>query len=416
MKIKHCSLLTISILFACNVNAAGFQVAEHSASGLGRAFSGEAAVADNASVLARNPAAMTLFDKAQFSGAISIIDPEVDVNDVTNNQYSKDVAPMQFVPASYYISPIDDKWAWGVGLFTTYGVGTDYPDTIAAGDMSGNTSLASVNLNPNIAYRVNDNFSVGAGVNLVYAIAELDRHKGSLYPFIGGSASDKLISMEGTTFAFGWNIGALYEVNENHRFGFGYRSSVKLDFDDGKFTDHGGTRVSDSSKNPVKGQLKIELPDIVEVSGFHQLDSQWAVHYSWQRTMWNKFKELRATSPDCDLNDGICFLKEEDYSDNNRYSTGATYTMNSDWTLRAGLAFDEQAGKTTLSIPDSDRIWYSAGATYAYSENLTFDAGFALVKSKSGTFKETNAGDQELTFESSGSAYITALQVNYTFN
>ncbi|PKF77025.1 long-chain fatty acid transporter [Vibrio sp. vnigr-6D03] len=416
MKIKHCSLLTISILFACNVNAAGFQVAEHSASGLGRAFSGEAAVADNASVLARNPAAMTLFEKAQASGAISIVDPEVDVNDVTNNQYSKDVAPMQFVPASYYISPIDDKWAWGVGLFTTYGVGTDYPDTIAAGDMSGNTSLASVNLNPNIAYRVNDNFSVGAGVNLVYAIAELDRHKGSLYPFIGGSASDKLISMEGTTFAFGWNIGALYEVNENHRFGFGYRSSVKLDFDDGKFTDHGGTRVSDSSKNPVKGQLKIELPDIVELSGFHQLDSQWAVHYSWQRTMWNKFKELRATSPDCDLNDGICFLKEEDYSDNNRYSAGATYTMNSDWTLRAGLAFDEQAGKTTLSIPDSDRIWYSAGATYAYSENLTFDAGFALVKSKSGTFKETNAGDQELTFESSGSAYITALQVNYTFN
>ncbi|CCN50073.1 putative Toluene_X, Outer membrane protein transport protein or FadL, Long-chain fatty acid transport protein [Vibrio nigripulchritudo MADA3029] len=416
MKIKHCSLLTISILFACNVNAAGFQVAEHSASGLGRAFSGEAAVADNASVLARNPAAMTLFDTAQFSGALSIVDPEVDVNDVTNNQYSKDVAPMQFVPASYYISPINDKWAWGVGLFTTYGVGTDYPDSIAAGDMAGNTSLASVNLNPNIAYRVNDNFSVGAGVNLVYAIAELDRHKGSLYPFIGGSPSDKLVSMEGNTFAFGWNIGALYEINENHRFGFGYRSSVNLDFDDGKFTDHGGTRVSDSSKNPVKGQLKIELPDIVELSGFHQLNSQWAVHYSWQRTMWNKFKELRATSPDCDLNDGVCFLKKEDYSDNNRYSVGATYSLDSQWTLRAGLAFDEQAGKTTLSIPDSDRTWYSTGVTYAYSKNLTFDAGFALVKSKSGSFKEKNAGDQELTFESSGSAYITALQVNYAFN
>ncbi len=66
MNKKHCSLLTISILFACNAQSAGFQVAEHSASGLGRAFSGEGAVADNASVLARNPAAMTLLKKLSF--------------------------------------------------------------------------------------------------------------------------------------------------------------------------------------------------------------------------------------------------------------------------------------------------------------------------------------------------------------
>lgn len=66
MNKKHCSLLTISILFACNAHSAGFQVAEHSASGLGRAFSGEGAVADNASVLARNPAAMTLSKKLSF--------------------------------------------------------------------------------------------------------------------------------------------------------------------------------------------------------------------------------------------------------------------------------------------------------------------------------------------------------------
>ncbi|MEF1230517.1 outer membrane protein transport protein, partial [Vibrio fortis] len=84
MKTVQRSLVSLSVLVACNSLAAGFQVAEHSASGLGRSFSGEGAVADNASVLARNPAAMTLFDKAQFSGAVSIVDPEVNVtqNDV----------------------------------------------------------------------------------------------------------------------------------------------------------------------------------------------------------------------------------------------------------------------------------------------------------------------------------------------
>lgn len=95
MNKKHCSLLTISILFACNAHSAGFQVAEHSASGLGRAFSGEGAVADNASVLARNPAAMTLFKEAQFSGALSIVDPEVNVYDTLHKEQSDDVAPLQ---------------------------------------------------------------------------------------------------------------------------------------------------------------------------------------------------------------------------------------------------------------------------------------------------------------------------------
>lgn len=94
MNKKRCSLLTISILFACNAQSAGFQVVEHSASGLGRAFSGEAAVADNASVLARNPAAMTLFEQAQFSGAISVIDPEINIYDTFYDEHSDDIAPL----------------------------------------------------------------------------------------------------------------------------------------------------------------------------------------------------------------------------------------------------------------------------------------------------------------------------------
>ena len=209
MKTVQRSLVSLSVLVACNSLAAGFQVAEHSASGLGRSFSGEGAVADNASVLARNPAAMTLFDKAQFSGAVSIVDPEVNVYDKTNGQQSDDVAPLQVVPAAYYISPINDNWAWGIGMFTNYGVATDYPDDIYAGDVAGDTSLLSVNLNPNIAYRLNNNLSFGVGVNVVYAEAELTRHEGGIGDISGNPYSTKLVSMTGETFAFGWNVGAL---------------------------------------------------------------------------------------------------------------------------------------------------------------------------------------------------------------
>ncbi|MFA0284729.1 outer membrane protein transport protein, partial [Vibrio sp. 10N.222.55.F12] len=112
---------------------------------------------------------------------------------------------------------------------------------------AGDTSLISVNVNPNVAYRINDQFSVGAGANLVYAEAELNRHQGSISNITGDSASTKLISMTGETFAFGWNVGALYELNESNRFSIAYRSEVDLDFDDGDFTDYTGSIVQGSA-------------------------------------------------------------------------------------------------------------------------------------------------------------------------
>ncbi|MCW8332378.1 outer membrane protein transport protein [Vibrio paucivorans] len=413
MKIKQYSMLSLASLVAAHANAAGFQVAEHSASGLGRAFSGEAVVADNASVLARNPSAMTLFERAQFSGAISVVDPEVNIWDKTNGESSKDVAPMQIVPAAYYVSPINDKWSWGIGMFTTYGVATDYPNDIQAGDMAGDTALISVNLNPAVAYRINEHFSIGGGLNLVYAHAELTRHKGALAPAFSADPSDNLIGLEGDTFGFGWNVGATYEINQDHRFGFGYRSQVDLDFDDGEFTSYDSGIATSPT---VTGRLEIALPAIWEISGFHQLTEEFSLHYSYQRTDWSTFTELKATSPDC--NDGTanqCFYKEEHYEDNGRWSIGGTYQFSPSWIGRIGFAFDEQAGEATLSIPDSDRTWYSAGVTYIYSDDLSFDAGFAYVASKDGSFTETNALDETLEFDSEGSAYISSIQMNYSF-
>ena len=114
MKKTQYSLLAISIALASQVHAAGFQVVEHSASGLGRAFSGAGAVGDNASEMSANAASMMLFDKKQFSGAISFIEPEIDVKNNTFGDSADDIAPSQVVPAFYYVNPINDKWAWGI--------------------------------------------------------------------------------------------------------------------------------------------------------------------------------------------------------------------------------------------------------------------------------------------------------------
>ena len=77
------SLLAASVgvasLSAGSVFAAGFQLNEHSVSAMGRANAGAASHADNAAILARNPAASTSFDSVELSIALHAINPDVDV-------------------------------------------------------------------------------------------------------------------------------------------------------------------------------------------------------------------------------------------------------------------------------------------------------------------------------------------------
>ncbi|MFD2177300.1 outer membrane protein transport protein [Veronia pacifica] len=408
---KRSILATTIALVSTQAYSAGFQVSEHSASGLGRAFAGEAAMADNASVMARNPASMTQFDNMQASGAIQAVLTDINVTDNTLKQNANNVAPSPLVPAGYLVAPVNDKFSAGIGLYTVYGVGTDYPDNFLTGYMAGDTNLTSVNLNPAVAYKVNENLSLGAGLDLVYATAELNRHFGELNL---ANPSGKMITMEGSTFAAGYNIGALYEVDQDIRFGLSYRSPVQLKFKDGKFTDHAARSVTGGGT--VNADLNIELPAIIEFSGFQQLNKTWALHYSVMWTDWSVFKELKATSPKCDKANGVCFQKSEKYDDAIRWSMGSTYTLNNDWTLRAGFAFDEQAGKSTLSIPDTDRYWYSAGATYQYTPKLSVDAGVSYIASKESHFKERGSEQlAERSFTASGSATVVGIQANYSF-
>ncbi len=403
---------------------------------MGRAYAGEAAIGDNAAAMIRNPALMSRFSSPALSVAAHYVEPEVDVTNDTTKEKAKDVAPSAVVPAAAYIHPIDDQLAVGVALFSNYGVATDYPDDFMAGSTSGDTSLKTVALNPSFSFQLNEQLTLGAGISFVYAEAELTRFKGDLAnskippgstgagltnPYLVGSASDKLIHMEGDTTGWGFNVGVLYEVDEDNRYGLSYRSKVDLEFD-GDFTDYTGLVLNHSPGTTGKssGSLDVPLPATLEFSGFNQLNTDFAIHYSVLWTQWSDFTELRATDAACtgtasSPRGGVCFYKDEDYDDAVRYSIGTTYAYSNDLTLRAGFAFDEQAGESTLSIPDTDRYWYSIGATYKASEKSTFDFGFAYLNSKEISFKEASSSKQVYNFTSEGHAFILGAQFNYAF-
>ncbi|GJA56704.1 outer membrane protein transport protein [Aeromonas caviae] len=415
------SLIAAAVTLASTQTfAAAFQLNEHSASGLGRAYAGEAAIADNAAVLSRNPAAMTTFDKMALSVSGTYIKPDVDVEGKIAGAIpasESDIAPDAFVPASYFIQPLNNQWAWGIGLFSNYGLSTEYSKTFAAGAGAGDTELLTFNINPNIAYRINSSFSVGAGINAVYAAAELNRYAGALSAAIPGANSDtRLAHLKGDTWGFGWNVGTLYEINENNRLALTYRSQVDLSFD-------GDFQGATSLNRVVDGNLKLDLPAQAEFAGYHRLNQQFAVHYSVNWTDWSAFQELKATSSGCNMpgQPGVCLNKPEKFKDSTRYSLGGTWYVNPSWEARIGFAYDNtpiEPEYRSLSIPDSDRVWYSAGATYHIDKDMSVDFGMAYLDGKEVDVNEgLRSHDDGLRWKgtSHGNAFLASAQFNMKF-
>ncbi|MEZ6961098.1 MULTISPECIES: outer membrane protein transport protein [unclassified Aeromonas] len=413
------SLIAATIALATSqVHAAAFQLNEHSASGLGRAYAGEAAIADNAAVLARNPAAMTTFEKMAVSVSGTYIKPDVDVDGSIATPLGKvsasesGIAPSAFVPASYFIQPLNDQWAWGIGLFSNYGLSTEYSKTFAAGAGAGDTELLTLNINPNIAYRINEQFSIGAGINAVYGAAELNRYAGLLGPALGQKSDTRIAHLKGDTWGFGWNVGTLYEINKDHRFALTYRSQVDMSFD-------GDFQGLTSGNRTVDGNLKLDLPAQAEFAGYHRLNQQFAVHYSVNWTDWSAFQELKATSNQCA--GGVCLQKDEKFKDSTRYSIGGTWYINPAWEARLGFAYDNspiEPEYRSLSIPDSDRVWYSAGATYHINPDMSVDFGMAYLDGKEVDVSEglRNHSDAlRWKGTSHGNAFLASAQFNMKF-
>ncbi|MDU8925293.1 outer membrane protein transport protein [Pasteurellaceae bacterium LIM206] len=425
-------LFTSSLLIVANqASAAAFQLAEISTSGLGRAYAGEAAIGDNASAVATNPALMSLFKRPEVSAGGVYINPGVNLqgsytysipaygrSNTVNADYSDAIAS-KFIPNAYVIYPINDKFAIGGGVNVNYGLATEYDDNYSAGLMGGTTDLTAINMNVSGSYRFNQHWSFGLGFNAVYADAALSRRAGALGSLIGLKADNYLTDLSGDDWGFGWNAGVLYEVNENHRFGLAYHSKIKISFDGSVSSDLANSSnpmIQSFAKNGA-GYVDLTLPDYVEFSGYHRLSEKFALHYSYKYTKWSRVSRLQAFM----YNGGEAFNKTENFKDTSRYAIGASYDWSDKLTLRAGIAYDESAAHdyTTISIPDTDRMWYSLGATYKFTPDFSVDFAYAYVKGKTKTFTESESVGSLATvngnFTSRSQINLYGINLNYRF-
>ena len=418
--------------------SAGFQLNEFSSSGLGRAYSGEGAIADDAGNASRNPALIMMFDRPTFSAGAIFVDPGVDISGRSPTGASlkaDNIAPTAWVPNLHFVAPINDQFGWGASVTSNYGLATEFNNNYAAGAYGGKTDLETLNLNLSGAYRLDNHWSFGVGFDAVYAKAKIERYAGDLGKVVAGSgalppipglaqqvagipADTQIAYLKGDEWGFGWNAGILYEIDKNNRYGLTYRSEVKIDFDGdyksslpsaynqilGSFGLPMGT-----DGRTTGGSLSLHLPEMWELSGYNKVAPQWAVHYSLTYTSWSQFQELKATNSNGDT----LFYKDESFRDAYRIALGTTYYMDDNWTFRTGIAFDDSpvpADKRSISIPDQDRFWLSAGATYAFNKDASIDAGISYMHGQKVNFKE---GPYE--FSSEGKAWLYGMNFNYAF-
>jgi long-chain fatty acid transport protein len=393
--------------------AAGFQLNSQSATGLGRAFAGDAVIADNASSMARNAATMALFDETSLSLGVVTITSLIEVKDATytNSNGSThtsnfdNAGTTSFPPNFHLIVPVDDKWSWGVDAYSNFGTRTEFDSSFSGSEFGGETEILSMNFGAVVSYRIDEKLSLGAGIDFIYGQGTLKRNYSSnfydgpvtsLAPMTlyldslnGGSAMD-INKADG--WGVGYNIGVVYEANEDNRYGLAYRYSPDIEAKDGE------------------KKVTLPLPDMAEFSGYHRLkDSKFAVHYSAQFIRWSEFE--RITFENVGTTESMY-----NWKDTYHISLGTTYYMNETWTLRAGYMYDESAQdeNTSISVPDSDRNWFSAGFTYQMTDKSNIDLGFTYLLGRDVGVTEDN-GTTSIVGTTHADAILLGLQYSRTF-
>jgi len=428
--------VTVAMLaMAGSVQASGFALIEQG-SGLGNAFAGGSAGAEDATTVFFNPAGMSRLDgsqisiggafikpSAQYSGTISGLAPLQTAGTGTGG----DAGGLAFVPNMYYTQKVDDKLHAGVGINAPFGLQTDYDATWMGRFQAVKSKIQTINLNPSISYDVSDSVSVGAGLNYQHISGELTsvtNYSAAIYQATSGGTVipnlEGLSTLTGTDSAWGYNFGALFNLGSKTRVGAAYRSQMKYKLS-GNVTFANRPAALAAALPDQAVTLDITMPDSFSMSAVHQYGDKMEVMADATWTGWSVFKTLDVKKTN---GTSLGSPTPENWKDTWRFSVGTSYHYNDQWTARAGIAFDQAPvsdAYRTVRIPDADRTWLALGGQYKPDAASTLDFGYAHLFVKSGAMNQSAAANPELSGKGylvgsySNSVDIVSVQYGYKF-
>ncbi|MEW6584391.1 MAG: outer membrane protein transport protein [Nitrospirota bacterium] len=415
--------MCVSFVAAGSVFGAGFALIEQSVSGLGNAYAGGAAAAEDATTIFYNPAGLTRLKGRQLVFGGHVIMPYVKFHNEGSTHVLQpltgqpltggnggEAGVTKFVPNFYYSREVTDRLAVGLGVNSPFGLATEY-DKDWVGRYHGiKSDVLTVNINPSMAYRINKEFSVGAGINVQYINAELSKAidfgtldaSGSLGLPPGAlglvpQLSDGRCTVEGDDWGVGFNVGALFE-HENLRVGVAYRSRIDYTLEgDADFSNVPAPLTAASVFTDTDAEADITVPDSLSVSAHYQISPQWAIMGDFTWTNWREFKKLECNFDNPNQPTDVTV---ENWEDSYRTSLGLTYTPNKTWTFRVGTAYDStpvpDAEHRTPRIPDGDRIWTAFGLGYKISRVVGVDVGYAHIFVNDPEINKSPTGDDAI--------------------
>ena len=409
MKKINQSLFALSTLtLAMQAGAAGFALNETSAAAAGTAYAGRGSNAEDASIMAANPAGIALLKERQVTVGGGVVVPKGDFKGTGTtpegpiSSSNDEFLNTSVIPFGYFSMPVDDQLSFGFGVYAPFGSSTDYDDNWAGRYLADETQVTIVNFQPTVAYKFSDQLSLGLGVFATYGEDELSRF---VNPTSGSEADNVVI--KGDDWAYGWNIGAIWQPQESTSLGISYRSSIKLKLK-GDATGNGNLFLVTSGSASVKEKAKLDitLPENIDFSLTHQIDDRWTVMAGATWTRWSQFDKLVISSDEgtgpvsyprrASPVPGVITYVQENWKDSWAFALGGSYKYSDQLTLKAGYALDQtpvQDAYRTARIPDGDRNWLTLGAKYELGNDWTVDAAYGYMFASKVKIDEGNYND-----------------------
>lgn len=371
---------------------------EQSAAGLGRAYAGIGVDGTDISGVFYNPATMTLHPGTQIqAGFVAIgLDLAYEGNSGATENGRDLTTPIPHGYISHQIS--DDMWI-GLAMTVPFGMGTEYDDNWKLANRGISAQVLTFDFNPNVAWKLSDKLSLGAGMSIQYAQADLKMR----------DDSKQLVSVDGEidcdSWAWGFNLGLMWTPVENVRFGLSYRSKVNHHAD-GDFNLSNPKKLVDLGPENEKNKDLIKTQNTL-LTTFGALSQQtfdgsaslstpaWAmanlawdvndllsVYATFRWTDWSSFDEL--------VIDGGSFAGQSlgtkvtnKWQDTYLFSVGADLRFTNWWTFRAGIGYEtspiDDPRYRTAIIPDADRWWFALGSSFQVAKDFQIDVSAAML-------------------------------------
>ena len=343
------------VAFSGAASAAAFQLLEQNASGLGNAYAGSAAVADNASTIFFNPAGMTqLGNGIQLSAGVTGVGPSYEYRDQAGVKSGGDAGGWAAVPNAYISGQLTKDLFLGLGISAPFGLATEYDSNWAGKSLAIKSEITTININPSIAYRVNDKISLGFGLNYQSIDGELTRNPGAL------------VTLKADDTSWGWNAGALFTLSPAMRVGISYRSAIKH-------------KLEGTINGAVPVNADVKLPDTFILSVWQQVSDRWEAMGDLSYTRWSSLKALNVMSS---ASGALVSSETFNYENSWRFAWGAGYKATDKAKLKFGIAFDRTPVRDEYRsprVPDNNRLWLSLGGQWNAGAVGKFDLGYTYL-------------------------------------